>query len=273
MKKLLKGLAVFALVIFLAACSGDAGGDKKDGYYQAANNQNGEWTNFMTFEVKDGKIDSVDYNSVNLRKGEVALKKEQAKDGKYVMNGKSGKEWHEQAKLVEDYIIEHQNLDGIKFDDEGNDADGVTGATIHIADTKKLLDDALEAGPVEKGDMKDGIYYDKAKADEKGYVYTLGYYVKDGHILAVTADAFGTKGDEKDKFKSDLAKDGKYDLGEDAVGSYDKQAIAFDDYLIKNQGLPDLKLDKEGKTDAISGATITVKPWVDLYDKLSKESK
>lgn len=276
MKKIFGTVVVAALVLFVSACGGSG---KADGFYQAAANDNGNWTNFMTLEVKDGKIASVDYNSVNLREGEVALKKEQAEKGKYVMNGKSGKEWQEQAKLIEDYIVEHQNLDGIKFDEQGNDADGVTGATIHFSDAKDLLADALAAGPVEKGTMKDGIYFKEAKPDEKGYVYTLGYFVNDGHILAATADAYGMGKDKDGKaikeYKTEMAKEepSRYDLGEDAVASYDKQALAVVDYLIKNQTLDSVKLNDEGKTDTISGATITVKAWVELFNELSKLSK
>lgn len=268
MKKIFGTVIVAALVLFISAC----GGGKKDGFYQAADNKNGEWTYFMTFEVKDGKIANVNYDGVNLRKGDAEFKKVQSETGKYVMG--ADKEWHEQAKLIEDYIVEHQGLDGVKFDNEGK-SDAIAGATIHYSDTEELLKKALEAGPVEKGDMKDGVYFKEAAADDKGYVYSLGFLVNQGHILAATADAHGTKGDSKGKYKSDMAKaePSEYDLGKDAVASYDKQALAVADYLIKNQTLDNVELNDEGKTDSISGATITVKPWVELYKELAKLTK
>lgn len=274
MKKLFRGFAVAALVLFLAACGGSSSSDK-DGYYQAAGTvTDSGWTYFMTFEMKDDKITNVKYNGVNLRDGVKEDKQTESEAGRYKLAPDATAPWHEQAKKIEEYIEKEGNVDKITFDKDGK-SDAIAGATIHYDDTKKLLEDALAAGPVKKGDLKDGIYFaEDAKKDEKGFKYTLGYFVNQGVILTANADAYQMgkeDGKEVKQFKTTLAKDGKYDLGKDAAGSYDKQAQAVADYLIKNQNL-DIEVDKEGKTDAISGATVAVGHWVELYKELSKQS-
>ena len=147
MKKLIKTLAVLALAFFITACGGS--GTLKDGTYQAAGTISTRtgWTNFLEFTVEDGKIVSAVYDSVNLREGFKETKAQQAAAGTYVMNAAAG-EWDVQAKKIVDYLLEHQNFDGVKFDDDSKDVDGVTGATISFGDIVDLLKAAKEAEKV-----------------------------------------------------------------------------------------------------------------------------
>lgn len=267
MKKIFKGLLVMALVLFVSACGGSSA--PKDGFYQAAGQPTDSgWTYFMTFDVKDGKITNVDYNGVNLAEGVKDKKVDLSKAGGYKLAPGNAGEWHVQAEKINKYIEENQGLDGVEFNDEGK-SDAIAGATIHYDDTVDLLKNALDAGPVEQGDLTDGIYFaEDKKFDDKGFKYTLGYFVNHGVILAVQADAYqmgkDDDGKEVKQFKTVLAKEGKYDLGEEAVASYDKQAQAVNDYILKNGNL-DVEVNEEGKTDAISGATVSVGHWVTLF--------
>ena len=78
-------------------------------------------------------------------------------------------------------------------------------------------------------------------------------------------------GKETKQFKSALAAEGKYDLGEDATAPYDEQLKTVSQFIIDNQGFGDIELNDEGKTDGITGATVTVKAWVELFEKAEKK--
>ena len=272
MKKLFKGLALSALVLFLAACGGSS--TPKDGYYQAAGTVTSSgWTYYMTFEVVEGKMTKVDYNGVNLRDGVKYNKVTESEEGRYKLAPGNAGEWHVQAALINKFIEENQGVAGITFNDEGK-SDAIAGATIHYDDTAKLIEDALAAGPVEQGTLTDGIYYKaETKADDKGYTYTFGYFVNHGVILTAHADAFQIAkedGKEVKQFKTTLSKDGKYDLGADAVAPYHEQALAVAKFLIDNGSFDGVSVNDEGKTDAITGATVSVDRWIALFNELAK---
>lgn len=265
MKRLFRGLAVFALIFVLTACGGS---DKlADGKYQAAGATADEgWTSFIEFDVKEGKMENFKFDSVNLKTGDKETKAQQAAAGKYNMvEGKP--QWDEQAKKIEEYVLEKQGLDDVKFDDQGK-TDSIAGATVSFGELPDLIKAAKEAGPVKKGELKDGVYFAEAnEKDKSGFTYVLGYFVNEGTIIAAHADAYKiekVEGQDAKVYKTVLAKQGKYDLGEKAAGSYDQQAAKVSEYIVENQKL-DVKVDAEGKTDAISGATISVDKWVALF--------
>lgn len=268
MKKLFKSFIALALVFVLVACGG--GGDKlAEGKYQAAGaTADNGWTSFVAFDVKDGKMENFKFDSVNLMTGDQETKAQQAAAGKYNMQ-KGGESWDIQAKKIEDFVMEKQGLDDVKFDKDGK-TDAVSGATVSFGELPALIKAAKDAGPVKAGDLKDGVHFAQAaKKDNNGFTYILGYFVNDGIIIAAHADAFKidkVDGKETKVYKTVLSKAGKYNLADNAVGPYYEQAAKVVQHILDNQAL-DVKVDDKGKSDAISGATINIGNWVTLFQQ------
>lgn len=265
MKKFLRFFSLVALVLVVSACGGT-----KDGSFQAMESapSNG-WSYFLTYDVVDGKMTNFNYDAVSLQTGSAKMKSELSKAGAYKLAPGNAGEWHEQAAVIEKWLETNQGLGDVTFDEEGK-TDAVAGATIHFNNVKTLLDAAAANGPVTKGELKDGVYFAKSGKDENGFVNTFGYFVNNGVILGALGDAFQmakVDGTMTAVFKTTLAADGKYDLGEEAVAPYADQIAAISTFVVENQGFGDITVNEEGKTDAISGATIGVKAWVELFKK------
>lgn len=118
----------------------------KDGTYTAEladfDKETG-WKDNIKIEVKDGKIASVDWNGTNKNGGED--KKTASKNGKYGMKaiGKAKAEWHEEAALVEAYLIEKQDPKDIKLTDAAGHTDAISGATLKVSEFFQLAEEAL----------------------------------------------------------------------------------------------------------------------------------
>jgi major membrane immunogen (membrane-anchored lipoprotein) len=146
--------AVMAFTL-LAGCGGASKGQEpagaaaagyKDGTYSAEEEafaENG-WKYKVTIEVKDGKIVKADWNGVHKDGGKD--KKTLSADGEYgmVANGGASAEWHEQAALVEAYLIEKQDPSAIAYTDDEGHTDAITGASIHVKEFFDLAAKALE---------------------------------------------------------------------------------------------------------------------------------
>ncbi|NLJ40813.1 MAG: FMN-binding protein [Clostridiales bacterium] len=142
MKKVLSIILISVLAIsLLTAC----GSKLKDGSYTAEEadfDDYSGWKDNVTVEVKDGKITAVDWNSTHKDGGKD--KKTSSKDGDYgmVAFGDAVAEWHEQAEKVESFLIEKQDVDAIKLDDEGK-TDSVAGVTMIVGGFVDMVKDAL----------------------------------------------------------------------------------------------------------------------------------
>lgn len=270
MKKVLRFFSLVALVLVVSACGGT-----KDGTYQAMESApaNG-WSYFLTYDIVDGKMTNFNYDAVNLQTGSAKTKGELSEAGIYKLAPGNAGEWFEQAAVIEKWLEDNQGLGDVTFDAEGK-TDAVAGATIHFNNVQTLLDAAAANGVVTKGELTDGVYFAQGKKDDKGFTATLGYFVKNGVILGALGDAFTMAKNEEGQmapvFKTTLAADGKYDLGAEAVAPYNDQVATISKFIVTNQGFGDITLNEEGKTDAISGATITVQGWVDLFAKAEKQ--
>lgn len=243
-----------------------------DGIYFAEDEkfEDSGWKSVLTLEVKDGKISKVDWNGVNINAGKD--KKTTSKDGEYgmVSKGKAIAEWHEQVAAVEAFLIETQDVTKITLTDADGHTDAISGATIKVGSFVNLVTKALENGPAESGKYVDGSYFIEAdEAASSGWKSNASFTVINGRILA--ANWNGVKeGVEKDK--KTASKDGEYGMVEKGKASseWHDQAATIEAYLIANQGFEGLTLNAEGKTDAITGATISMNDFVDLATKVLK---
>lgn len=130
MKKL---VCLFAAAVLLAGCGG---GDKAVELTGTATNEDGLVTTAKVTKEGD-KITKVDINETYKDKeGNDTTKKDLGDNyGMKEMSAQTGigKEWHEQVKFLEDYIVKN-GVDKIELDEDGKAAneDVLTGCTIKI---------------------------------------------------------------------------------------------------------------------------------------------
>lgn len=277
---MLKRFFVFSLIalfVFGMAACGKTGAEGKyeDGLYYAENEAySKDWKYFVKIEVKDGKIASVDWNGVNLNGGKD--KDTLSAEGGYPMveKGDAQAPWHEQADLVEEYLIETQDPEKVAFTDEDGHTDDIAGVTIKVKDFFDLAKKALENGPVAKGDYKDGIYYAQEKEFTKGFKNFAHIAVVNGTIVAVDFNAIVEEGDVLDK--DNLSRSGAYGLVEKggAQAEWHEQVAKAEAHLIKTQDPEKISYtDDEGHTDDIAGVSIHVKEFFDLAKQALAEAK
>lgn len=114
------------------------------------------------------------------------------------------------------------------------------------------------AGAFAQVKAQDGIYFKQAADFESsGWKGQVIVEVKKGKIIRAQWNAVSNLPGATDK--KAWAAAGNYGMAKAAKqGEWDKQAAAVEAYLVKTQDVNFSKFDKEGRTDAISGATIHV---------------
>lgn len=181
-------------------------------------------------------------------------------DGSYVMT-EDGLKWHEQAEALAGYVIENQTLDGLE---NGNGyTDVVSGVSINIQPFIDGVEECLMQAAESLMDIEepevllDGEYsYEDEEFDSMGYKNMITMTVENGAITYVSWDAK----DQNGETKSQLSADGRYVMTEAGL-TWDKQAEALAQYVIENQTVTGLA-DENGYTDAVSGVSINVFPFV-----------
>jgi len=131
---------------------------------------------------------------------------------------------------------------------------------------------ASPAQQAQQGGLKDGEY--KAEApefDDKGYKATATVTVKDGKIADVKFDAVTEDG----KSKKELSKSGEYGMKEKggAIAEWHEQIEKLEKAIVEKGGVEDIKVKDDGKTDTVSGVTITVGEYVELFEKAIEKAK
>jgi major membrane immunogen (membrane-anchored lipoprotein) len=109
--------------------------------------------------------------------------------------------------------------------------------------------------------LKDGTYRVVAdKADDSGFRDVVELTVRDGILTAVNWDAVGLDG----VGKKELSRGGNYVMTPDGL-PWHEQAQLLEQALLRTQDPTAIVYDAEtGKTDAYSGASIRVDPFVKL---------
>ncbi|WP_106769060.1 FMN-binding protein [Paenibacillus faecalis] len=248
-------------------------GEYTDGVYFAQGEMNADsgWQYNVTLKVEGGKITDANWNGSNIKAG--PDKKTLSESGEYGMVEKGGAqaEWHEQAEKVEEFLVEKQDLAAITYDDNGV-TDAVSGVSIHVNDFVDIAQKALQAGPVEAGPYKDGGYHAEGEMDAKsGWKSTVDLTVANGNVVAVYFSGVNENGEDK----QDFAKEGKYGMKEKggAQAEWHEQMIKAQEFYLENQGAGSLTFNEEGKTDALTGVSVSVQEYFQLAEKALEGAK
>ena len=239
----------------------------KDGTYEAkadAPDNNG-FTDVVTVTVKDGKIAEVNWEAVG---ADGSTKSVLSENGEYVMT-EDGLTWKEQAEALANAVVENQSLSFLNLDEQGK-TDAVSGVSISIGGFTALAEKCLKeaAGITQTLELKDGTYEAKAEAaDNNGFIDQVTMTVADGKITEVNWEAVGEDGSKK----SVLSENGEYVMTEDGL-TWKEQAEALASALIENQSLDFLQVNEQGKTDAVSGVSISVGGFISLAEKCMNEA-
>lgn len=132
-----------------------------------------------------------------------------------------------------------------------------------LGEEEKETTDELEGA-----ELQDGTYEAKAdSADSSGFTDQMTMTVKDGKITEMTWESVGEDGSKK----SVMSEEGEYVMTEDGL-TWKEQAEALAAAVIEHQNISFLEMDEQGKTDAVTGVSISVGGFADLAEKCMKEA-
>ncbi len=271
MKKRVIALALVAALVGSVTVGAQA--KPKDGLYYAEEPsfQASGWKSQVVLEVKGGKIVAANWNGIG-NKG-LMDKKSEAAAGRYgmVKASKLGKEWHEQAAAVEKYLVDSQDVNFSRYATPDGTTDAIAGASLKVKEFFDLAKAALAAGPVAKGSYKkDGWFYAKSPAfDKSGYAATALVTVVNGRIVNASWNALHKDGGDS---KLVRATKGVYKMGA-KEGEWHVQAARVEAALLKQQDPAKIAVRADGKTDAISGVSITVNEFIAVSSEALKAAK
>ncbi|MED9965643.1 MAG: FMN-binding protein, partial [Blautia sp.] len=159
-------------------------------------------------------------------------------------------------------LVENQSLDVFTMDAQGK-TDAVSGVSISIGGFVNLAKQCMyEAAGIENEEsltLADGEYTAKGEPDDSGFTDQVTMTVADGKITEVSWDALGEDGTSK----SVLSEKGEYTMTEDGP-TWKEQAESLAKALVENQSLDVFTMDAQGKTDAVSGVSISIGGFVSL---------
>lgn len=127
--------------------------------------------------------------------------------------------------------------------------------------------ESTEATTTADGTLADGIYFasDDGFNAESGWKSVVTLEVAGGKITTVDWNGASITGG---KDKKTTSADGEYGMVEFGKASSDwhEQAALAEAYLVENQSLANMTTDAEGKTDAVTGVTISVSDFTALVE-------
>jgi len=264
---------LMALLAIFAVVSVGAQAKLKDGFYFAEETdfQSSGWKDQVVLQVKGGKIVSATWNGINNKS--IMDKKTESSAGRYgmVKASKIAKEWHEQAGAVEKYLVATQDTAFAKYTNAEGNTDAITGASMHVKGFFDLVKAALAAGPVAKGTYKkDGWFYAKAPAfDKSGYAATALITIVNGRIVSANWNAAHKDGGDT---KFVRAVKGVYKM-KAKQGEWHIQSPRVEAALVKTQDPAKIAVKSDGKTDAISGVSVTIDDFIAVAVEALKAAK
>lgn len=124
-------------------------------------------------------------------------------------------------------------------------------------------DNAQADTPDVTAGLQDGIYRVEAdEVDSSGFLYILTVKVEDGNITSLVFDAMSREGE----YKSYLSTVGEYTMTDDGP-TWKEQADALANYVLENQSVEGITVDDNGKTDVVSGVSISINDFLELTER------
>lgn len=98
-------------------------------------------TTIATVKFENGKPVTVD---IDVKQADGSLKSEASKSGAYDMKNEPGKKWHEQADLLEEFIVANKfDLNKVNINETGK-TDAISGVSITVSGYLDAVKAALE---------------------------------------------------------------------------------------------------------------------------------
>ncbi len=115
-------------------------------------------------------------------------------------------------------------------------------------------------------ELEDGIYYALGEVENNGWMPYVEFTVEKGKITEFDFDSYNMQtGDNLTK--SDKSEAGEYNLSTPNAGELHEQYARIEQYVLDGNDITKVKFDSSGKSDAISGATISFASVKALYEK------
>lgn len=116
----------------------------------------------------------------------------------------------------------------------------------------------------------DGSYYaEAAPKEDSEWQEVIALDVENGKIVSVTWNALNKNGGLDKRTSSELGKYGMVAKGK-AAAEWHEQAAELEKYLIEKQDPAAIAVNDDGKTDAVSGVSITASGFIQLADAALK---
>ncbi len=303
MKKLLMLLLIISMVgaLALTGCGSsepaavedepDESSAYADGIYFAQEDEfaGSGYKYFVVLTVEDGAITDADWGGTNIVPA--GNKRTASEQGNYPMvaAGGAAADWHVQAEAAEAWLIDSQDpaaFEEFYTDEEGHtdalQTDDGTQVSIHVVEFFSLAEKALASDPVPAGAYNTPADYVatselEATEDSKWWKYKGEFIVVNGTIVdalfnSVWAGEFSE--DTAKYYETDAdgnpdpeAPSNKLELGEAYGMAWDVQAISAAEFLEETQGFEVNYVDEDGHTDSISGVSIHVNEFEELFNK------
>jgi major membrane immunogen (membrane-anchored lipoprotein) len=178
------------------------------------------------------------------------------------------------AKTIKELkVVSHAETPGYgqKMEEESflNQFKGIS-APIYLRGKAPVADTSNQdvTAPTQEG-YQDGIYRVEAdEVDNKGYLYMLTIKVEEGKITSLVFDSMNREGE----YKSYLSTVGEYVMTDDGP-TWKEQADALANYVLEKQSIDGLTVDENGKTDVVSGVSISINNFLDLAKKALQMAK
>ena len=120
---------------------------KDGGYYASSDVEDNGWKDYVSLFVKNGNIVEVYWSALNAD-GEDKQEFDKAGNYNMVKFGGAQADWHVQAALAEQNLIDTQDINAITYKDDEGHTDDIAGVSIHVSGFYELVAEAFNNGVV-----------------------------------------------------------------------------------------------------------------------------
>lgn len=164
------------------------------------------------------------------------------------------------GKIVEDAFLSQFSNVALPVYLPGMAVESSETAETEAAETEAATTEAPQETSVV---LEDGTYTAQTEGFKAyGFNEVVTLTIAGGKITEVKWDAFNEAGE----YKSVLSADGAYEMTKDGL-PWHEQAAALAKFVIENQGTSAIEHDPAGKTDSVSGVSVSVSNFISLVEE------